>query len=175
MKLKLIAEAAPRHLTETDHGMWLQRGNEIVNQSSAKSLVVTALSKIRKMLGPMGLVKGEIQTNRPTEPIGPAVGPFDSLRRAVSARAKNDAMMLANGQGDREMIGQFWGIQLPTDYYDVEAGQFGKVNTEGQFDRLIEQTKAAAEKQPAIEGRIELLNQFAVQFNAMRDRGHVRR
>jgi hypothetical protein len=142
--------------------MWVENGDEIVLQQAAKSLVVNSLSKIRNMLGPMGLTKGPIQKHRVTEPIGPAVAPFDGLRRAVKARAQQDAQMLLQG-GDREQIGQFWGIQLPTGYYDVHAGQHGKVNAEGQFDDMIRQTVASAEGQPP-EAKIELLNQLAAQL-----------
>jgi hypothetical protein len=161
MKLSMIAEA--RTLVEMDHNMWRAQADQVAVEQSAKNLVVTALQKIRNMLGPMGLTKNPIQKHRVTEPIGPAVGPFSSLRRVVQARANRDAQMLLSGQGNREAIGQFWGIQLPTGWYDVHAGQRGKVNAEGQFDDLIRQTVAAAEGQP-VEAKIELLNQLAAQI-----------
>lgn len=162
MKLRLIAEAAPNSLKPALHGIWLENADEIVAQQAAKNIVVTALSKIRKMLGPMGLTKNPIQKHRVTEPIGPAVGPFSNLRMAVQRRAKQDAALMLRG-GDRETIGQFWGIQLPTGYYDVHAGQHGRVNAEGQFDELIRQTVAAAEGQP-LEARVALLDELAAQL-----------
>ena len=121
-----------------------------------------ALQKIRNMLGPMGLTKQDIQKHVATEPIGPAVAPFDALRRVVQTKVKQDSQALLSGE-DRDRIGQFWGIKLPTGYYDVHAGQRGKVNVEGQFDELIRQTVAAAEGQP-VESKIELLGQLAGQL-----------
>lgn len=168
MKLSMIAEA--RVLVEMDHSMWgskseafSRQADQEVRQQSAKNLVVMALQKIRNMLGPMGLTKAPIQKHRVTEPIGPAVAPFSSLRRVVQAKASQDAQMLLSGQGDQEQIGGFWGIQLPTGYYDVHAGQRGKAHAKGQFDDLIRQTVAAAEGQP-VETKIELLDQLAGQI-----------
>jgi hypothetical protein len=161
--MKLASIATAQTLIETNHGMWKAR-DDIATQQSAQNLVIAALQKIRNMLGPMGLTKATIQKHRATEPIGPAVGPFSTLRRAVHARVNQDALMLLNGQGDRESIGRFWGIQFPTDWHDVDAGQRGKVNAEGEFDKLIRQTVAASEGQP-MEARIELLARLAEQIS----------
>ena len=156
MKLRLIAEAASRTLVETSHGMWRQRADETVVKQSAKNLVITALSKIRDMLGEMGLTKNPVQKYRIIEPIGQAVTPFNNLRRAIQKRAKQDAQMLMGGGDHRERIEAFWGIKFPTGYYGVHAN----VNAEGQFDELIRQTIATAKEQP-VEARIELLNRLA--------------
>lgn len=161
MKLSLIAEA--RTLVEMDHNMWRDQADSIAVEQSAKNLVVTALQKIRNMLGPMGLTKAPIQKHKATEPIAPAVPPFSALRRVVQAKANRDAQMLLGGQGNREQIGKFWGIQLPNSWYDVKAGQHGRVNAEGQFDDLIRQTVAAAQEQP-VEAKLELLGQLAAQI-----------
>lgn len=154
MKLKSIAES------DTYHKMWRRHTDEISSEQSAKNLIVSSLNKIRNMLGPMRLTKNPIQKHRVTEPIDQAIAPFDNLRRVVREKTQADAQMLINGQGDREKIGQFWGIQLPTNYYDVYAGQNGRVNANGKFDDLIRQTIAASNGKP-IELKIELLNRLA--------------
>ena len=157
MRLRLIAECHPRCLIETHHG-WQDNSNDLAVEQSAKNLVYMALTKIRNMLMPMGLVKSGPQ--KVTEPIGPAVGPFDGLRRTVQTRAQRDASSLMRGAGNREQIGNFWGFQIPTNLYDTEASPHGTATATGQFDNMIRQTVAAAEGQPA-EVRINLLGQLA--------------
>ena len=157
----MIAEA--RILVEMDHGMWRAQADQVTAEQSTKNLIVMALRKIRNMLGPMGLTKSPIQKHRTIEPIDPAIKPFSSLQRVVRARANHDAQMLLNGQGDREEIGQFWGIRFPSNWYDVHTNQHGNINAEGQFDDLIRQTEAAAEDQP-VEIKIKLLNRLAIQI-----------
>ncbi|MHA1288933.1 MAG: hypothetical protein ACTSPB_16195 [Candidatus Thorarchaeota archaeon] len=159
MKLQLIFEAAPGALIKGNHGIWEERDSDdtITAQQSYKNIIVTALSKIRRMLGPMGLTKNDIQKHQTIEPIGPAVVPFSNLRMAVRKRAERDAEMFLAG-GNRERIGGFWGIELPSGYYDI-VGQRGAVNPDGQFDDLIRQVVAASENQP-VEVRIRLLDQL---------------
>ena len=157
MKLRLIIECHPRCLIETRHG-WADNSSDLAAEQSAKNLIYMALIKIRNMLTPMGLIKSGPQKTK--EPIGPAVGSFDGLRRAVKARAQQDASSLMRGVGNREKIGNFWGFQIPTNLYDVGASPHGTATATGQFDNMIRQTVAAAEGQPA-EVRINLLGQLA--------------
>lgn len=156
MRLQLIVECHPRCLIETRHG-WADNSNDLAAEQSAKNLVYMALTKIRNMLMPMGLVKSGPQKTR--EPIGPAVGPFDGLRRAVQTKAQQDAASLIQGTGNRKKIGNFWGFQVPTNLYDIEASPHGTATATGQFDNMIRQTVAAAKGQPA-EVRVNLLGQL---------------
>lgn len=156
----MITDATPHFFVEMSNSMWRERGNNVSTEQSAKNLVIIALRKIRNMLGPMGLAKGPIEAHRTIEPIGPAVAPFDGLRMAVRDRAQRDAMKIINDTGNRERIENFWGIKLPKNYYDIEAGQHGKANVTGQFDNLIRQVVEASQNK-SVEYKINLLKQFA--------------
>jgi len=154
MKLRLIAES---------------HADRISREQSAKNLVVTSLIKVRNMLGPMGLTKRPIQKHRVVEPIGdPGVfRAFNSLREVVRARAQRDARSILNGE-NAERIGEFWGFQVPTGWYDVHAGQMGRPTATGAFDNMIrntvEQAAGLENDEAGLATKAELLNQLASQI-----------
>lgn len=161
MKLKQIAEGKLYQIPESRRN-W-SRGDQIAIDQSSKNLVITALTKIRNMLGPMGLVKGgRIQGHKPIEPIPIANTPFLTLRKAVKSKVQRDSAAIQSGKANPEQIGQFWGFQFPTSWTDI-IGQHGKTNVQGTFDGLIRQTIAQSEGQPG-EVKADLLNRLATQI-----------
>lgn len=161
MKLRLITEGS---LTEVRQVGWDKPYKDYRTNQAAKNLIYTALSKLRDMLGPLGLLKqGHVEHQTP-EPIAPAATAFNRLRNAVRAKAQRDAARISADQGHLPVIRQFWGFKTPESYYDFEAGPHGKREMTGQFDGMIRRLVAAAQGK-SVEARIELLNQFADAFS----------
>jgi hypothetical protein len=154
MKLTLLSEGSPRLIREDEYG------DAIVRQQSAKDLVVNARKKMRNVLGRLGLTKsGAVRMHEPIEAVPAVHSEFSTLLNAATSRAKNDARDVMNGH-NLDRIGQFWGVQLPTGYYDVEAGQRGKQHAQGIVDKMIMDVARAADGKP-VETKAQLLLNLA--------------
>lgn len=109
----------------------------------ARNLTYTVMHKLRTTLVRMGLTKGK------HEPIGPAVSPFDALRRTVLTKLDND---ISRRLEATDQLSEYWG-------YHPKYGQ-----TTGKFDELLNTYIKHAEGQ-SVPNRLQLLNDLIRAIN----------
>lgn len=144
MKLRMIAESSIHEPWDGDVADRMSR------EQSAKHLVRLALGKLRNILEPMGILKGgTAEKNRVKEPSGSkeAMMAFEDLRRTVQRKAKEDAQKIVAGEDTAE-IEQYWGMQVPTGWHDVEAGQYGRPTTRGIYDDILRSGISLVQAEP---------------------------
>lgn len=126
--------------------------NKIALEQSVKNLQGVVLNKLRRFLHAIGLSTGQIK-NSVIQPIPSAVSAYFNVKNDIEQKVLADSkLVLRAGLGSKEAIniGQKWGFQFPTDYYDIKVGQMGLLNLRGKFDNLlislIRQTEGASEE-----------------------------
>jgi hypothetical protein len=131
-------------------------------EQTGKHLIRIALGKLRNILGPMGILKGgEYAIKEPSGPKEVQIA-FNNLRRIVKEKATEHAKMIASGE-DASELESFWGIRIPTSWFDVEVGQYGKPTTTGLYDDILRGGIAMVQTEPR---RVtEVLNQMGIEIS----------
>lgn len=135
--------------------------DNLVKQQSLKSVRLAVLRKLRMYLVSLGLSKTKNTKNTIVEAIPEAYELFNNIITLTDKKLKNHISQAEKYPLNSPIyakMGEIWGYNFPTNYYDVTNTQSGRGSTNGQLDDILISCKPRNIEELGLKERLSALS-----------------